>query len=204
MSNPGLTTGGQGTPAITISPTQSLALHEPHQASQVDEQRTVTEPADLPNILIPETSGTVPSQPNCVTRKKPGKDQGSIMADKELKIKAQLQQLNALRKEYNRIEERMKGLESTNKALMLKLAACECGRKENVPQNDCPHSTNRNQPSYSNVPRTDNNSNVTRTHIFAKCHNLTADQPCFPTNATNSPRTGYWTFWNIAPLSYSS
>ena len=82
VSNPGLTTGEQGTPAITISPTQSLALHEPHQAFQVDEQRTVTGPADLQNILIPETSGTVPSRPNCVTRKKPGKGQGSIMADK--------------------------------------------------------------------------------------------------------------------------
>ena len=168
VSNPGLTTGEQGTPATTISPTQSLALHEPHQASQVDEQRTVTGPADLQNILIPETIGTVPSQPNCVTRKKPGKDQGSIMADKELQIKAQLQQLNALRKEYNRNEERMKGLESTNKALMLKLAACECGRKENVPQNDCPHSTNRNQPSYSNVPRTDNITPMLLGHISSQ------------------------------------
>ena len=168
VSNPGLTTGEQGTPAITISPTQSLALHEPHQASQVDEQRTVTGPADLQNISIPETSGTVPSQPNCVTRKKPGKDQGSIMADKELKIKAHLQQLNALRKGYNRIEERVKGLESTNKVLMLKLAACECGRKENVPQNDCPHSTNRNQPPYSNMPRTDNITPMLLGHISSQ------------------------------------
>ena len=52
-------------------------------------------PQIAPNISIPETSGTVPSQPNYVTRKKPGKDQGSKMADQELKIKAQLQQLNA-------------------------------------------------------------------------------------------------------------
>ena len=97
----------------------------------------------------------------------------------------------------------MKGLESTNKAPMLKLAACECGRKENIPQNDCPHSTIRNQPSYSNVPRTDNITPMLLGHISSQSATI-SQLISHVSQQTQQTLQGQATFWNIAPLSYSS